>query len=144
MMAKRIPQSFLLLVLILPYLPTSRAPQISVIGNTDALTTEFAPEDYGSTDMILSIATPMSSNPERIFSLTGLLLTASRARLQSDIIGASMALGSWDREGVINMVDGQLKRQAKEETILTGGEVSQHHIKTRDRPILRAGRQEGQ
>ena len=55
-----------------------------------------------------------------------------------------MALGSWDREGVINMVDGQLKRQAKEETILTGGEVSQHHIKTRDRPILRAGRQEGQ
>jgi len=99
---------------------------------------------HGSTDMILSIATPMSSNPERIFSLTGLLLTASRARLQSDIIGASMALGSWDREGVINMVDGQLKRQAKEETILTGGEVSQHHIKTRDRPILRAGRQEGQ
>ena len=48
--ASQIPQSFLLLVLILPYLPTSRAPQISVIGNTDALTTEFAPEDYVGID----------------------------------------------------------------------------------------------
>jgi hypothetical protein len=55
-----------------------------------------------------------------------------------------MALGLWDREGVINMVDGQLKRLAKEETILTGGKVSQRHAKARDRPILRAGRQEGQ
>ena len=57
---------------------------------------------------------PMSSDPERIFSLTGLLLTANRARLQSDIIGASMAMGSWDKEGVINIVDGQLKRPQKE------------------------------
>jgi len=38
--------------------------------------------------------------PKRIFSLTGLLLTANRARPQSDIIGASMAVGSWDKEGV--------------------------------------------
>ena len=45
-----------------------------------------------------------------------------------------MALGS----------DGQLKRLAKEETILTGGKVSQHHAKTHNGPILRAGRQEGQ
>ena len=57
---------------------------------------------------------PMSSDPERIFSLTGLLLTANRARLQFDIIGALMAMGSWDKEGVINMVDGQLKRLQKE------------------------------
>ena len=93
------------------------------------------------TDMILSIATPlMSSSPERIFGLTGLLLTASRARLQSNIIGASMALGLWDREGVINIVDGQLKWPTKEETILTGEKVSQHHAKTRDGLILRAGR----
>jgi len=55
-----------------------------------------------------------------------------------------MALGSWDREGIINMVDRQLKRSAKEETILMGEKVSQHHAKTHDRPILRAGRQEGQ
>jgi len=54
-----------------------------------------------------------------------------------------MALGSWDRGGVINIVDGQLKRRAKEETILTGGKTSQHHAKTYDRPILRTGRQEG-
>ena len=96
--------------------------------------------------MALNLITtpPTSSNPERIFSLTSLLLTASRARLQSNIIGASMALGSWDREGIINMIDGQLKRPEKEETILTGGKVSQHYSKTRDRPIFRAGRQEGQ
>ncbi len=37
---------------------------------------------------------PMSADPERIFSLTGLLLTANRARLRPDIIGASMAVGS--------------------------------------------------
>ena len=42
------------------------------------------------------------------------------------------------------MVDRQSKRPAKEETILTGGKVSQHHAKTCDRPVLRAGRQEGQ
>ena len=67
--------------------------------------------------MILSIATPpMSSNPERIFSLTGLLLTTSRIRLQSDIIRASMAVGSWDKEGVIKIVDGQLRRPRKEGT----------------------------
>jgi hypothetical protein len=76
----------------------------------------------------------MSSNPERIFSLTGLLLTASLARLQYNIIGASMALGS----------DEQLKRLAKEETILTGGKVSQRHAKACDRSISRAGQQEGQ
>jgi hypothetical protein len=52
----------------------------------------------------------MSLDPKRIFNLTGLLLTANRTRLQSDIIGALMAMGLWDREGVINMVDGQLKR----------------------------------
>ena len=56
----------------------------------------------------------MSSDPERIFSLTGLLLTANRAQLQSGIIGASMTVGSWDKEGVTDMVDGQLKRPQKE------------------------------
>ena len=96
--------------------------------------------------MALNLITtpPISSDPKRIFSLTGLLLTSSHARLQSDIIGASMALGLWDREGVINTVDGQLKRPAKEETILMGGKVNQRHAETRDRPILRVGRQEGQ
>ena len=64
----------------------------------------------------LMTAPPMSSEPERIFSLTGLLLTPNRARLQSDIIGASIAVGSWDKEGIIKMVDGQLRRQRKEGT----------------------------
>ena len=42
---------------------------------------------YSSTDIMLSIATLlMSLNPKRIFSLTGLLLTASHARLQFNII----------------------------------------------------------
>jgi hypothetical protein len=47
---------------------------------------------------------------------------------------ASMVLWSWDREDIINMVDGQLKRPAKEETILMGGKMSQRYAKTRDRP----------
>jgi len=59
-------------------------------------------------------------------------------------IEASMVLRSWDREGVINMVDGQLKRPEREETISMGGKECQRYAKTRDRPILRAGRQEGQ
>ena len=54
---------------------------------------------YSSTDIMLSIATLlMSLNPKRIFSLTSLslsslLLTASHARLQSNIIRALVALG---------------------------------------------------
>ena len=54
---------------------------------------------------------PMSTDPERIFSLTGLLLTANRARLRPDIIGALMAVGSWNKEGIIDMVDGKLKKE---------------------------------
>jgi len=37
---------------------------------------------------------PTSLDPERIFSLTGLPLADNRARLQSDVIGASMVVGS--------------------------------------------------
>jgi len=59
---------------------------------------------------------PMSSDPKRIFCLTGLLLTANSARLRPDIIGASMAVGSWDKEGIIDLVDGQLKHPQKEGT----------------------------
>ena len=57
---------------------------------------------------------PMSSDSKRIFSLMGLLPTVNPAQLQPDIIGASMEVGSWDKEGVIRMVDGQLKRLQKE------------------------------
>ena len=56
------------------------------------------------------IIAPISSDPECIFSLIGLLLTSNRARLQSDIIGTSMAMESWDKEGVINIVDRHLSR----------------------------------
>ena len=56
--------------------------------------------------MILS----MSLDPKYIFSLTGLLLTANCAQLRPDIIGVSMAVESWDKEGIIDIVDGQLKR----------------------------------
>jgi len=68
--------------------------------------------------MALNLMTvpPMLLDPKRIFSLMGLLLTPNRARLQSDIIGASMAVGSWDKEGVIKIVDGQLRRPRKEGT----------------------------
>ena len=47
----------------------------------------------------------MSADPKHIFSLMGLLLTANRIQLQPDIIRASMAVGSWDKEGIINIVD---------------------------------------
>ena len=70
---------------------------------------------------------PMSLDPERIFSLTGLLLTANRARLPSDTIGASMAVGSWNKEGVIDMVDGQSKRPQKEGKVRMRRKVSQYH-----------------
>jgi hypothetical protein len=56
---------------------------------------------------------PMSLDPERIFSLTSLLLTDNRARLQSNIIGASMVVGSWNKKGVTDIVDGQLKQPQK-------------------------------
>jgi len=64
----------------------------------------------------LLTAPPISSEPKQIFSLTGLLLTPNHARLQSDIIGASMAVGLWDREGIIKIVDRQLRRPRKEGT----------------------------
>jgi len=35
-----------------------------------------------------------------------------------------MALGLWDRKGVINIINRQLKWPAKEEIILMGGKVS--------------------
>ncbi|KAI8404533.1 hypothetical protein FOFC_16028 [Fusarium oxysporum] len=52
---------------------------------------------------ILSIPC-MSDEPERIFSLTGLLTPANRARLGGDIIGASLCLADWDRRGVIDLL----------------------------------------
>ena len=50
-----------------------------------------------------------------------------------------MAVGLWDEEGIINIVDRHLKRPQKEETDIHGRKVTKHHAKTRDRPILRAG-----
>ena len=58
----------------------------------------------------------MSADPKHIFSLTGLLLTANRARLQLNIIRASMAVGLWNKEGRIDIINGQLKRPQKEGT----------------------------
>ena len=43
-------------------------------------------------------------------------MASNRAQLQSDITGASMAVGLWDREGIIKIVDGQLRRPQKEGT----------------------------
>ena len=48
-----------------------------------------------------------------MFSLTGLLLTANRARLQPNIIRALIAVGSWGGEGIIDIVDMELKRPQK-------------------------------
>ena len=43
-------------------------------------------------------------------------------------------VGLWDKEGIINIVDRQLKEQD-----IYGRKMTQHHAKARDRPVLRAG-----
>jgi hypothetical protein len=45
----------------------------------------------------------MSSEPERIFSLTGQMVTAQRGRLQADLIGAAQCISSWEKSGVIQI-----------------------------------------
>ncbi|KAL6405696.1 restless-like transposase [Ilyonectria robusta] len=39
----------------------------------------------------------MSTEPERIFSLAGQMVTAQRGRLQADIIGAAQCISSWEK-----------------------------------------------
>lgn len=45
----------------------------------------------------------MSSEPERIFSLTGQMVTPSRRRLQADIVGAARCISSWEKSGAIQI-----------------------------------------
>jgi hypothetical protein len=46
---------------------------------------------------------PMSSEPERIFSLAGVLITQRRNRLKDDVIEAHECLSSWNRSGLIRI-----------------------------------------
>ena len=45
----------------------------------------------------------MSSEPERIFSLAGQMVTAQRGRLKADLIGAAQCVASWEKSGVIQI-----------------------------------------
>jgi len=45
----------------------------------------------------------MSDEPERIFSLTGCMVTDRRSRLKSDIVQASQCIRSWDSNEVIQL-----------------------------------------
>lgn len=45
----------------------------------------------------------MSSEPERIFSLAGLMVTAQRGQLRADIIGAAQCISSWEKSGAIQI-----------------------------------------
>jgi hypothetical protein len=45
----------------------------------------------------------MSSEPERIFSLSGQMVTALRGRLKADLIGAAQCISSWEKSGVIQI-----------------------------------------
>ncbi|OBS16889.1 hypothetical protein FPOA_12532 [Fusarium poae] len=45
----------------------------------------------------------MSSEPERIFSLAGKMVTAQRGRLKADLIGAAQCISSWEKGGVIQI-----------------------------------------
>ncbi|TKA47803.1 hypothetical protein B0A49_12989, partial [Cryomyces minteri] len=56
----------------------------------------------------------MSAEAERIFSLTGLMVTPNRGRLMADIIGATACLRDWDRRGIINLIAEEHGQAAKE------------------------------
>ena len=45
----------------------------------------------------------ISAEPERIFSLAGILITKRRNRLKDDVIKAHECLSSWDRSGLIQI-----------------------------------------
>ena len=68
---------------------------------------------------ILTVA-PMSDEPERQFSDTGMMVTNRRNRLRSDAIAATMSLKSWTREGVISWT----KTDMKALTMNTGSNVT--------------------
>ena len=68
---------------------------------------------------ILTVA-PMSDEPERQFSDTGVMVTNRRNRLRSDTIAATMSLKSWTREGVISWTKADMKAL----TMNTGGDVT--------------------
>ena len=53
-----------------------------------------------------------------------------------------MAVGSWDKEGIIDMVDGSWSARRRKEQDIHGRKVAQRHAKTRDRLILWAERKE--
>ncbi|KAM5526913.1 hAT family dimerization domain protein [Fusarium oxysporum f. sp. phaseoli] len=42
----------------------------------------------------------MSSEPERIFSLAGQMVTPQRGRLKADLIGAAQCISSWEKSGL--------------------------------------------
>ena len=68
---------------------------------------------------ILTVA-PMSDEPERQFSDTGMMVTNRRNRLRSDTIAATMSLKSWTREGVISWTRAGMKAL----TMNTGSNVT--------------------
>jgi hypothetical protein len=45
----------------------------------------------------------MSSDPERIFSLSGDMVSPKRNALQAETIGAAQCLKSWDKNGVFDI-----------------------------------------
>lgn len=45
----------------------------------------------------------MSSEPERIFSLAGQMVTPQREGLKADLIGAAQCISSWEKSGVIQI-----------------------------------------
>ncbi|KJZ68404.1 hypothetical protein HIM_12202 [Hirsutella minnesotensis 3608] len=45
----------------------------------------------------------MSSEPERIFSLTGQMVSSQRGRLRADLIGAAQCISSWEKSGAIQI-----------------------------------------
>ncbi|KAF2488745.1 hypothetical protein BU16DRAFT_568047 [Lophium mytilinum] len=52
----------------------------------------------------------MSMSNERDFNQIGLLWNPRRSALHANVVGACMSLSLWDKEGVIDMLDGGLVR----------------------------------
>jgi len=63
-------------------------------------------------------APAISTSNERDFNQTGLIWTSNQSTLDAEVLGATMAMASWDREMLINMVDGKLQH----------GRVRKRHI----------------
>ncbi|OCK75197.1 hypothetical protein K432DRAFT_309099, partial [Lepidopterella palustris CBS 459.81] len=54
-------------------------------------------------------APAMSTSNEQDFNQTGLIWTSNQSVLDAEVRGATISMASWDKEQLVNMVDGKLQ-----------------------------------